>query len=251
MISLMGARIMLNIVIPMAGYGSRFVSAGFVEPKPMIKVHGKPMIQLVVENLRPKKPHRFIFICREEHLRVYDLKSFLLDIAPDSLIISIKEVTEGAACTVLLSKKLINNDQQLMIANCDQFIDVDINEYLARMDNPKIDGMIMTMRASDCKWSYIKYNKMNLVEFVVEKQVISDEATVGIYNFRNGSDFVGSAEAMIQMNMRVNNEFYVAPTYNHLIAEGKSIAFFNVGSSGCGMYGLGTPEDLDWFECHM
>jgi len=242
---------MLNIVIPMAGYGSRFVSAGFLEPKPMIKVRGKPMIQLVVENLRPKKPHRFIFICREEHLRDYDLKSFLLDIAPNSLIISIKEVTEGAACTVLLSKKLINNDQQLMIANCDQFIDVDINEYLARMDNSQIDGMIMTMRASDSKWSYIKYNRMNLVEFVVEKQVISDEATVGIYNFRNGSDFVESAEAMIRMNMRVNNEFYVAPTYNHLIAEGKSIAFFNVGSSGYGMYGLGTPEDLNWFECHM
>lgn len=241
---------MLNIVIPMAGIGSRFAREGFIEPKPMIKVRGKPMIQLVVENLRPVIPHRFIFICRGEHLETYGLKEFLLSFAPNAIIIGVDKITDGAACTVLLAKTLINNDQQLMIANCDQFIDFDINEYLARINGPTIDGMIMTMKASDNKWSYVKYNHLNLVEFVVEKEVISDEATVGIYNFKMGSDFVESAEAMIQMNMRVNNEFYVAPTYNYLIAKGKSIKLFNIGSLGNGMYGLGTPEDLRWFECH-
>lgn len=234
---------MLNIVIPMAGHGSRFAKAGYVDPKPLIPVFGKPMIELVIDNLKPNCNHRFIFICQAEHLHNYPLQNLLETKAPDCKIIEVSKVTDGAACTVLLAKEFINNYDQLMIANCDQYIDVNINNYLNRLSSD-VDGLIMTMKESSDKWSYIELNSQNEITRVVEKEVVSDEATVGIYNYQHGSDFVKAAEQMIAKNCRVNNEFYVAPAYNEMIESGKKIVYFNIGK---GMYGLGTPEDLASF----
>lgn len=238
---------MLNIVIPMAGAGSRFANEGYSDPKPLIKVHGLPMIKLVIENLRPKQEHRFIFICQREHVIKYGLNEKLKLWAPNSILVQIDGVTEGAACTVLAAESLIDNDSQLMIANSDQFIDILIDDYLAEMKNRNLDGLIMTMKAEDPKWSFVGLNSESLVTTVVEKQVISDEATVGIYNFRQGSDFVKAAKLMMDQNMRVNGEFYVAPAYNQLIAEKFKIGIYNIGIEGAGMHGLGIPADLDSF----
>jgi len=234
---------MLNIVIPMAGHGSRFSKAGYLDPKPLIPVLGKPMIELVIDNLKPEQDHCFIFICQAEHLRKYPLRALLEDKSPGCKILEVNKVTEGAACTVLLAKEYINNDNQLMVANCDQFIDVDINKYLSCL-KPNVDGLIMTMKENSNKWSYIELNSQNQIIRVVEKEVVSDEATVGIYNYQRGSDFVDAAESMIAKNLRVNNEFYVAPTYNEMIAHRKAINYFNIGGLGKGMHGLGTPDDL-------
>lgn len=233
---------MLNIVIPMAGRGSRFADAGYQLPKPLIDVGGKPMIELVTDNIRPKCDHRFIYICQEEHLDKYNLARELERMSPGCKIITIDHITEGAACTVLLSEKYINNDDEMMIANSDQFVDTDINDYIPKMgDN---DGLIMTMPADHPKWSYIRFDDKGFVTEVREKEVISNEATVGIYNYKHGSDFVKYAHQMINKNIRVNNEFYVAPVYNEMIADGKKIVFHNVGEK---MHGLGTPEDLNAF----
>lgn len=234
---------LLNIVIPMAGHGSRFSKAGYTDPKPLIPVCGKPMIELVIDNLKPKCDHRFIFICQAEHLINYPLQSLLETKAPGCKIIEVSRVTEGAACTVLLAKEYINNFDQLMIANCDQYIDVDINKYLNRL-TPGTDGLIMTMKENGKKWSYIELNSQDEITRVVEKEVVSDEATVGIYNYQHGADFISAAEEMISKNLRVNNEFYVAPAYNEMIQAKKIIGYFNIGILGAGMHGLGTPEDL-------
>jgi dTDP-glucose pyrophosphorylase len=233
---------MLNIVIPMAGRGSRFVQAGYKMPKPLIDIYGHPMIEYVTKNITPKCDHRFIYICQQEHLKKFGLKDELEKMAPGCEIISIDHITEGAACTVLLAEKYIDNDDPVMIANSDQFVDTDIDEYLNTIVNA--DGLIMTMPASDPKWSYIKYDANNNVTLVREKEVISDQATVGIYNYAHGSDFVKYAHQMIEKNIRVNNEFYVAPVYNEAIANGKKIVFCDVGSK---MHGLGIPDDLNAF----
>ena len=237
-----------NIVIPMAGKGSRFTQAGYAQPKPLLPVHGKPMIDVVVENLRPTTLHRFIFICQREHLDSYGLRAHLKSLAQNVEIIAIDSVTEGAACTVLLAEHLINNSQPLMIANCDQYVAVSMDHYLASMSQGNHDGFIMTMTAHDPKWSFIRYDASGKIKEVVEKQVVSSEATVGIYNYRRGSDFVSAAKAMIHADDRVNGEFYVAPVYNYLIKRGLSVGFLNIGSDGAGMYGLGTPEDLKSFN---
>lgn len=239
---------MLNIVIPMAGRGSRFQQEGYKLPKPLIPVCGTPMIKLVIDNLHPRQPHRFIFICLEEHIASYRIDEKLKEWAPDCEIVTVDRVTEGAACTVLLAKNAINNDNPLMIANSDQWISCDINTYLGEMERSDLDGLIMTMRAEDPKWSFVRFNDQGSICEVVEKQVVSNEATVGIYNFCSGCDFVAAAESMISKNLRVNDEFYVAPAYNEMIGLAKSIGYYNIGSEAQGMYGLGIPADLRLFE---
>ena len=238
---------MLNIVLPIAGRGSRFAVAGYQQPKPLIPVHGSPMIAAVVRNVRPNRPHRFIFVALSEHLEHAGMRAALEEAAPGCIIVPVNEVTEGAACTVLLARQHIDTDAALMLANSDQWVALDINAYLDAMDEQRADGLIMTMKADDPKWSFVGLDRRNFVTRVVEKEVISDEATVGIYNFRRGSDFVRAADRMIAKNLRVNNEFYVAPVYNELIEDGARVAIYNVGREGAGMYGLGIPGDLDKF----
>lgn len=238
---------MLNIVVPMAGHGSRFSNAGYKSPKPLILIHGKPMIQVVIDNLRPQQAHRFIFICQQQHLSKYSLGEKLQAWAPGCHIISANQVTEGAACTVLLAKNLINTPDSLMIANCDQYVDISIDDYLSHMEHESLDGLIMTMKANDPKWSFVQFDEKGLVCAVVEKVVVSDEATVGIYNYRTGHSFVEAAECMISKNLRVNQEFYVAPTYNEILLLGGRIGIHNIGADKAGMYGLGVPDDLNYF----
>lgn len=238
---------MLNIVIPMAGAGSRFSKEGYRDPKPLIPIYRIPMIQVVIENLTPARAHRFIFVCQQTHILEFGLEEKLSQWAPGCKIIGLNGLTEGAACTVLSARELIDNEDELMIANSDQYVDLSIDDYLDRMDVASLDGIIMTMRANDPKWSFVGLNYSNLVTTVVEKRVISNEATVGIYNFRRGHDFVAAADRMISRSLRVNNEFYVAPVYNQLIEDGARIGIYNVGEVASGMYGLGTPADLTLF----
>ena len=238
---------MLNIVIPMAGAGSRFRKVGYLEPKPLIPVHGVPMIKIVIDNLTPKCEHRFIFVCQKTHVAEYDLTEKLNEWAPNCLIFEIDGLTEGAACTVLAARDAICNENSLMIANSDQFICDDIDNYLSTLKSEALDGLIMTLNSRDSKWSFVTKNNRGYVDRVAEKEVISDEATVGIYNFSKGVDFVFAAETMINSNRRVNGEYYVAPVYNELLSIGKKIGTYNIGSEGAGMHGLGTPSDLEKF----
>ena len=231
----------LNIVIPMAGEGSRFAKAGYTFPKPLIEVWQKPMIQLVLESLGLKG--NYIFLVRKEHLEKYNLKNYLNVIAPNCKVVVVDQLTEGAACTVLLAKNYINNDKPLVISNSDQFIEWDPSEIMYSFSSKKIDGGILTFKASHPKWSYAKVNKYNKVIEVAEKKVISDNATVGVYFWRQGNDFVKYANQMIEKNIRVNNEFYVCPVFNEAIGDNKNIVIKEVKS----MWGIGTPEDLKYF----
>jgi dTDP-glucose pyrophosphorylase len=239
---------MLNIVMPMAGRGQRFMDAGFQIPKPLIPVRGIPMTEVVIDNIRPACRHRFVFLCLAEHLERFGLEQHLKQWAPGCVIIPVATVTQGAACTVLLARQVIDTRDSLMIANCDQWVDIDINDYLDEMEHTRSDGLIMTMWADNPKWSFVRFDAAGNVCEVVEKQVVSNEATVGIYNFRHGADFVAAADSMIAGNLRVQGEFYVAPVYNQLIASGRRIAVYNVGRVLDGMYGLGVPADLQTFE---
>lgn len=236
---------MLNIVIPMAGRGSRFQEAGYAFPKPLIDVNGRAMIEVVARNLRPKGDYRFIFICQREHVEKYDLHNILKNATDNKFeLVQIDGVTEGAACTVLCATEYINNNDELMIANSDQFIDFDINDFLTAT-HKEDDGLIMTFEASHPKWSYARTDKDGLVIEVAEKKIISNQATVGIYYYKYGRDFVCAAQAMIKKDIRHNNEFYVCPAYNEMIIAGKKVYIYPINVEK--MHGLGTPEDLNIF----
>lgn len=237
----------MKVLIPMAGAGSRFASAGYSFPKPLISVknlNDKPMIQVIVENLNIQA--EYIFIVRKEHADKYNLRQMLNVISPKCKIVEVDHLTEGAACTTLLAKELINNDEPLLIANSDQFVEWDSNEFMYSMQGDKIDGGILTFNNTHPKWSYAKLDDNGFVTEVREKEVISDEATVGIYYWSKGSDYVRYAEQMIAKNIRVNNEFYVCPVYNEAIKDGKQVKIFHINK----MWGLGTPEDLTYFQDH-
>lgn len=240
----------LNIVIPMAGRGSRFSEAGYKEPKFLIPIFDKTMIEVVVSNLTPKREHKFIFVCQKEHIEKYDLKNKLSKLAENIEIIGICGITEGQVCTVLNAVDFINNEEALMTANCDQYIDFNIDDYLDYMDDKKYDGLIMTMTSKDEKWSYAKIDANGIVTETAEKKVISNEATVGIYNFRHGKYLVNAANKMILDNIRVNGEFYTCPVYNYLIQDGYKIGIYNIGEEYNGMFGLGIPKDLELFLKH-
>lgn len=241
---------MLNIILPMAGRGSRFANAGFTLPKPLIEINGTPMIKIVVDNLSPKVEHRFVFIAQQEHIDKYNLNVKLKSYTKNAEIIGINGITEGQVCTALIAKKYFNNDEPLMNANSDQFIDIDINEYLDSLDERNLDGLIMTMKSNDDKWSYAKTDKDGFVIETAEKEVISTDAAVGIFNFRHGSDLVKYANKMIADDVRVNGEFYTCPVYNYLIKDQYKIGIYSIGEEYNGMYGLGIPEDLDFFINH-
>ncbi|RDC54317.1 lipopolysaccharide biosynthesis protein [Pedobacter chinensis] len=236
----------MNIVIPMAGEGSRFVKAGFEKPKPFIDVEGLPMIERVMENLNYQNAH-FILIGRKDHLEKEKKLVNKIINKYDAEFIAIDKLTEGTACTVLFAKKQIDNDYPLLIANSDQIVDIEIADFINDCLQRNLDGSILTFKDEELnpKWSFAKTDASGIVQEVKEKEAISNNATVGIYLFAKGSDYVDAAIQMIIENDRVNNEFYTCPSYNYAIRDGKNIGVYDIPFTA--MHGIGTPEDLDVF----
>lgn len=232
----------LNIVIPASGHGSRFAKAGYTLPKPLIDVNGNPMIKKVVDNL--PKDSQFIFIVRKEHSEKWKIDEYLKSILPDCKIIFVDQVTEGAACSILLASEFINNGTPLLLANSDQYLEWDPEDFLEKANKSNADGVISTFTNSDPKFSYAKVDpETNLVTEVAEKIVISNIATTGVYYWKRGSDFVKYANQMISKNIRFKNEFYTAPVFNQAIEDNKSIKTIDCKQ----FWSLGTPEDLEYF----
>jgi len=229
----------LNVLIPMAGLGSRFKDAGYVFPKPLVEVDGKPMIQAVVESIGVNAT--YTYIVQKEHYEKYNLSYLLNLITPDCNIVQVEGITEGAAVTCLLAKEYIDNQSPLILANSDQIVEWNSRQFIYDLMTKNADGGIATFESTHPKWSYAKVNSDGLVTEVAEKKPISDIATVGIYYWKHGSDFVKYAEQMIDKDIRTNNEFYVCPVFNEAIADNKRVFASNIKK----MWGIGTPEDLN------
>ncbi len=231
---------MINVVIPMAGEGSRFKKKGYDTPKPFIDVNGKPMIERVIESINiPNK--RLILIVRESHYDEY--KKYLEKIVGENDLLIPALPEEGAVCSVLFSHYHTNNKNPMIIANCDQILDFDMNNVIQDVEDKELDGSILTFQEDEGsrKWSYAKVVN-GKVTSVREKVPISNQATIGVYYFSRGEDFVNASIDMIIRNERVNNEFYVCPVYNYLIKRGKDIGVFDVSGK---WDSVGTPELLN------
>jgi beta-phosphoglucomutase-like phosphatase (HAD superfamily)/dTDP-glucose pyrophosphorylase len=229
----------MNVVIPMAGKGSRFETAGYSFPKPLIDVEGEPMIARVVQSLGINA--NYIFIVQKDHVDKFRIDAVLNLIKPGCKVIEIDEITEGAALTVLKAISLIDNDYPLLIANSDQIIEWNSVESMHRIHSLNADGAILTFSSTHPKWSFVKVDSSNDIIQVAEKNPISNIATVGVYYWKHGNDFVKFCESMIKKEIRTNGEFYVAPVFNEAISEGKVIKPISVNK----MFGVGTPEDLN------
>jgi dTDP-glucose pyrophosphorylase len=178
---------------------------------------------------------------QNEHVDKYCAESIL----EPHTIIRVFGLTEGAACTVLLAENFINDNSELIIANSDQYVEASMTNFIDVMRSQNADAGILTFKSNNPKWSYAKCGLFGRVTEVAEKLVISDQATVGIYYYKHGKDFVRYAKQMIAKNIRVNNEFYVCPVFNEYIADDKRVYIYEISEKK--MHGLGTPEDLKKF----
>ena len=234
----------MNIVIPMAGRGLRFVDAGYLVPKPLIPVFGSPMFTWALKSLPLDLAQRVIFICLEDHLKSWPLRQAIESRYSfcNPIIIPVSSITEGQACTVLLARTYIDSDEELIVHNGDTYFCSDLRQKLTGATE-KAGGIISVFHATDARWSFARIDDRGYVVEVAEKKPISSWATTGMYYFRHGRDFVAKAAEMIRRNERVNNEFYVGPVYNLLIRDGMKITLDIVNE----MYCLGTPDELAAF----
>ena len=229
----------------MAGRASRFKEAGYKNPKPLIHVKGKSMIQWATDSLSFIHNPKLIFLCLQEHEKEFGISQELKKLYGTSIqVILVDGVTQGAATTALLAKKLINTTEELIISNADQFFtSIKFQKELATK-NKNISGFIPVFEGTHPRWSFAKVNEKGYVTEVAEKVPISNHATVGVYYFQHGKDFVWAAEEMIRKDIRRNNEFYVCPVFNELLGRGDKIKAVTVEN----MWSLGTPEDVMYFE---
>lgn len=234
------------VVIPAAGLGSRFQAAGYSWPKPLIDVGGKPMIQCVVENLGFTDAEH-VFLIQREHLQRYNIDAMLQTISPGCVVVPVDGITEGAACTVLLAREHIDVDDELVIANSDQLVDFQRQNFDTLCRHTSAEAVVFTFKATHPKWSYVRLDDMGVVVEVAEKRPLEGgNATSGVYWWRSAREFVQTADEMIGRDLRVNGEFYVAPSLQLMVdpPRGSTRALvlpFFVDR----MHGLGTPEDLE------
>lgn len=237
----------MNLVMPMAGRGSRFVDAGFATPKPLIDVRGKPMYAWATASLPLGLATRLIFICLREHLADGSLESDIRTRYPmhDVVIVPLDTVTRGQAETVLAAKAYIDNDSPLVIFNADTYVESNLAGHLATLP-AHVDGVFGVFSAPGDKWSFARTDAHGRVVETAEKRRISEWASTGLYHFARGADFVRHTEAMIAADDRERGEFYVAPVYNRLIRENAHIVL----DIATHVWVLGTPEDLAHFEAN-
>jgi NDP-sugar pyrophosphorylase family protein len=236
---------MIQIVVPMSGEGRQFADRGYSFPKPLIEIEGQPLIEIVVRNLTPSEPHEFVFVCRREHVEQFALGEVLRLVAPGCRIVTASKSTAGALCSVLLGIEHVRRENEILIANADQYLAVGVDAFLQAARAGGWDGSIVTFPNTHPRWSYVRTEGDQVVA-VTEKVPISRNATAGLYYFRQAADFIRGAERMLLKNASVSGEFYVAPVYNELVLQGRRVGLFPIDSGE--MWGLGTPEEVERFR---
>ena len=238
----------MNFIFPAAGLGIRFKNIGIKTPKPLILVHNIPLLIWAISNFNIKISDKVWIISQNSHGIEEYIKNNFKKLYQICNFINIDKTTSGPASTVEICMKYINDVEPVLIANTDQFIFKNLDEYVNLIEHSSSSGLIMTMQASGNKWSYLGRNKSGEIDLIVEKKQISSEATVGIYGFKKSSLFKNAYKKMTYLEDTVNGEYYVAPIYNQLIGDGNKVSSYDVGMIGQDVFGTGTPEDLAIFQ---
>ena len=233
-----------NILIPIAGRGQRFVDQGYVMPKQLIMVDDKQMIDWSLDSIKKKDECNLIFAIRRDHISNFSLDKILKTRYGDDIkIIVIDKITRGSVETCLQAEEYIDNDDPLVVYTLDVFFE----PFFDPTDiDTSINGSILTFKSNNPAYSYASLDKNKNVIKTAEKEVISENAAVGVYTFTKGSEFVRYAKQMIDLNLTTNNEFYICPLYNLMIQDGCTIKTADVKK----MHLMGTPEELNFFVTH-
>tara|TARA_Y100000992_G_scaffold288783_1_gene242737 strand:+ start:375 stop:1529 length:1155 start_codon:yes stop_codon:yes gene_type:complete len=231
-----------NILIPMAGLGSRFIKEGFKVPKQIINIKDKHLIDISLDCLNYKDCN-LIFVLRDEHVYNHHMDELLMKKFGDDIsIVVLDQLTDGSVCSCLFAQQLIDNDAPLVIHTLDIEFRPVFDPHV--MDTLDADGLILTFKSNSTNYSYAQLDKDGNVIKTAEKKAISPNACVGIYGFKKGSDFCKYAREMIERDLRTKNEFYISPLYNVLIEDGKKIVTEDVDK----MHIFGTPDEYHFYK---
>jgi len=234
----------MNFVIPMAGRGQRFINAGYIVPKMLIEAHGKTLLEWSIDSLPLELCTNLVCIILAEHEREHQLSQKISAIYASRCPVRfffLDQVTRGQAETVLLAKDLFIPGKELLIYNIDTYFHSDTLASVLLEKNH--DGILGAFPSRENRFSYAMTDEHGFVIKTAEKVVISDHALTGLYHFKCIDDFIETATYHIDNNIRVNNEFYVAPMYNYLIDKGRKFRVDEVQQH----FILGTPEELEIF----
>jgi len=236
----------MNIVVPMAGRGSRFADAGIETPKPLIDVAGEPMLTWALKSLAGIEASQMIFIILREHDQTYGLSSLLREHYPEAEIVLLPDVTEGQLATVLAARDLIDSDEDVLIANCDTYIVSDLAQAIQQRP-PEIAGIISVADMPGDRWSFVRTDAQGRAVEVAEKVRISPHASTGFYYFSSGKQLVTVGSEMIERGEKTRGEYYVIPVYQKYIERGWRVTIAPVRE----MWDMGTPEALAAFKKHL
>lgn len=237
----------IQLVIPMAGLGIRFSQSGYSIAKPLLPIHGQPMFLVVIANLLTDDVGKIVIVAQKS----FRLKG-MIDLIRRKTnreidLIEIDYVTGGPADTVELARNFLAPELPVVTANSDQYVDSSMNPLYQQLFRLDVGGSILTMEDTDPKWSYVRQDASGIVSEVREKEVISNLATVGIYGFKSAHLMWQGFDAMRDDKGSVNGEYYVAPSYNYLIADQQRILTHDLGPIQSAMHGMGIPEDYENF----
>ena len=235
-----GDILMINIVVPMAGRGQRFLDKGISTPKPLIEVNSKPFISHVIDSVSFDDAN-FYFLIRGQHLKENNFNEIFKKKKINYKIIPVNEDTEGAACTVLLGINEMNKDFPLIVKDCDQIMNWSKKNFLKFVNRKKADGTLVTVPTTNPGFSYVElFDDMSSVIRTKEKEVVSSFGNTGCYYFQNTNEYEYYTNLMIKKNIRVKNEFYVSQVYNEYILDNKKINHYPIPE----IFSINTPEEL-------
>ena len=242
----------INLLIPIAGRAQRFIDEGYQMPKPLIMVVDKLMIELAMSSIKWQDCN-LIFIVRKDHVYNFSIDTVLKDLfGNDIKVVETEGVTRGALCTCLLAKHLIDSNP-LVIYTPDVYFESQFDPYSV---DPDTHGLLLTFKANSNAHSYIQIGEDGTAIKTAEKVVISENAAVGVYYFKDGARFIDHGERMVEEEITTNGEFYLCPVYNFFIQD--SLDLSSLGGNVIGgshikikevekMHVLGTPQELDFY----
>jgi NDP-sugar pyrophosphorylase family protein len=236
----------MNILIPMAGLASRFANEGYKVPKPLIKVNGLTLIEHTIKTLDLEG--RYIFVTRDFGSEDYNaqLSNLLKEICPNCIEIKLNHTTKGSVETCMQALEYIDNDDELIVTNCDQRTEWESSDFLSFVGNEDVDGCVVTYTSENPKNSFCQIDSNDDIAQIVEKRPISDVALIGLHYWKKGKYFVESAKQLIKDLNDLPREPYVSETYNYLIESGLKIKAFHLHNNE--YIALGTPEDLTIYQ---
>jgi NDP-sugar pyrophosphorylase family protein len=247
----------MKIIIPMSGNGQRFTDVGYRDPKPIIKIGGRYMIEYVLD-MFDKKEDEFMFICDENHLDTTDMANILKGYVNKCHILSINSPKLGPVPDVLNAESFIRDDEPIIIAYCDNPIVWDYDDFKAYVDINDVDGCIVSHTGfhphtlSSNMFAYSKTDKHNRVSEIKEKSSYTNDrfkehASSGVYYFKRGDLVKVYFHQAIKENVSHNGEFYVTLVFNLLIRDGLSVYSYLNDT----VLAFGTPAEVENFEAWM